>query len=616
MRLKRVFENTKVFDIAFQLFLLFCLYVALTGGVFFVGWRVLKRCRDLFTFLPALTILGGSIVSYYLYIKNSIKLENLEPIKTINRFFLWPPFLSVAILYIWYSASQTISLFLKHASLETALWDFGFYEQVIWNTAHGDFLVTSVRGGLHIFCEHFKPILALLSPIYIAVDNSTFFLAITTLVMSSSIIATYLIAKTVINSHKTALVFSLCVCFYLPIRDGINFPFHTQMMADPFILFGFYCALTKKNAYSLLCFALALICKENIAMDVLGVGLFLTFQNQNRKNGLLTVMLSLACLVLILAVIEPNFSYPYHFINKWSYFAHFKSLNPELWKKLLEPNPISFLILVFGPFLFLSFKCKGWFWLLGPSITLRLLSGMPGFRFTRAHYTGGFNALVIISAIYGFLSLIQSLKANNKSTVSNMLTENKSLLYVLLILGTLAFAGAPQLFTIDKYLDLASNGNYQKVIKILESTPNEYSALTSERFAAHLSRRRYLFVFFEMFLHTPFEKMAETPDLIFIDSERMRPREIKEVDKFVTNGYAPIFQTEYMQVYARPGVNKTAIAELTARWNTMSKTPEIPYRSSVRFWYKWLVGCALALITTGLLRTRRVIGLSCKKLTT
>jgi len=340
----------------------------------------------------------------------------------------------------------------------------------------------------------------------------------------------------------------------------------------------------RKMAKSMLAFLLlALMCKESVFFDVLGIGLFLI--SQRNRMGRPVLALATIFLFLFVWVIEPFFRYPFVTLNKWSFYDHLFKLDPALWKEILTPNPLGFIILVFGPFLFLSFKCKGWYWLLGPSLAFRLLSRWSNFRSIDFHYTSGLNALVFISAVYGILSLL------NK--------ERKKWLLGFLIIAAIIFAGNPQLLKIENHLRLASMPKHQRVIRVLNEIPPEYSILTNERPSAHLTHRPNLYVFQSMFAHAPHEEMAKNPDLVIVDEERINGAEREIVRQMRTEGYELIFEVDFLKIYERQRNNFRQVpATLLKRWQDTAQERTIDYQKIIRIGYSWcLLVFVLAIIS-------------------
>ena len=573
-------------NLLIQIILLGCLFFGLTGAGFLIGWESLKHYRTLHQFLSPGAIFLGVAITRYRFLKDPKTFLALEPIHSIKYFLELPASLSVSILVVVYFLTQFSSQILMHAGLETVLWDFGFYDQVLWNTAHGHILISSIQGGVHVFSAHIKPMLVLLAPIYQVSNNTTLLFAITTLIISSSVGAVYLIAHNLTRSHITALVFALCAFFYLPLRNGINYPFHTQTLADPLILFGFYFILKRWSKSALICLFLALMCKENIVLDILGIGLFLI--SKREKMGWSISAIALVWLASLIFIIEPHFKNPYAFWNKWGFYSHFFTPKLELWLRLLHPNPVAFLFLLFGPLLFLSFNCKGWYWLLGPSLAIRLLSAMEEFRMTTTHRSAGLNALVFISAAYGIASFL-----NHGHKLINprwfYFIKSKNGLMVSLILAAVLFSGTPQLLSIDRYLMEASKPEYQRIVRILDSIPEQFSVLASESLCAHLAHRPFLYTFLNVFKNSPLEEASKHPDFVITDDPKLDSRQRKVMDEFIQQGYRSIFKLDFMKIYEHPTKKPVFSAELIYKWEEFKKSPTIPYRSIIRFWYQQIL---------------------------
>jgi uncharacterized membrane protein len=598
------FSSLQVF--AIQIFLSSCLFFALTGGAFVIGWENLRPYRDLHRFIVIALMIGGACLAWYLHVKDQMTFRELEPARSIRKFFEAPPAVSLTILGSIFFATQFMSQLSMHAGLETSLWDLGLYDQMIWNTGHGHFMESSIRGGIHVFSEHFKAMFIFLSPLYWLVDDTSILFAVTTALHTTVIVTTYLITRALSRSHQTALILAIAVFFYQPFVNGINFLFHTQMMADPLILLGFYCALRKRVLWALVFFVLAFTCKESVPVDVFGISLFFIFRKE--KIGWKIGFFAFAVLALFVFVIEPHFRLPYHHVQKWNSYKHFTTLDPQIWKALLKPNPVMYLILMLGPFSFLSLKCKGWLWLLGPAFAFRLLTMFDGLRTTTAHYTGGANALVIISAIYGVVATTSWIHKNRHARMWGWLTplNNRNFFFLCFIVVAIIFSGKPQLFSIDKFVGQASKIEHQRIVSILKHIPKEYSVLTNERPSAHLTHRPYLFVFFSMFLHTPLEHAARHPDLIVVDEERISDRENSLLSEMVSEGYHEILKSSFISIYERPTTEGLVSQEIIRKWNRINKRPAIPYRYVIRFWYRWIfVLCVVWVTVVLIIRLRR-----------
>lgn len=552
---------------------------ALSGGMPFLDFRYLKPHPDLKRFIFFVCWVAGLAAAAYAYGRDPSGSSRLEPVKSLTLFFSLPSAVSLGILYAAYSGTQILSLVFMQAGLETALWDLGFFDQVLWNTAFADYMVTSVRGGLHVYVEHFKPILILIAQLYKLVPSIYALFAAGACLAALSFFGLYRVARQITLNHATALTFAICLFFFAPLRNGINFPFHSQTLADPFLLFGFYFLLRTRFLPAALFLLLAMMCKQNIILAVLGIGAFAVYRRMPGGWGI--VLGALLYLSFYLGFIEPNYRYEHHSRDKWTFFSYLLSGNLEGWKRLLEPNPVVFLARVTGPFLFLTFFCRGWVLLLGPLLLMHFLSSYEGLRNTSAHYTAGLNALVMISSVYGFARLHEKIKPlwGKVSALSRSPFSPALVMRGALFVSCAFFFSFPQLFDVQRHMAYASRQDYQDARKIIAAIPSEYAVLTTERFAPHLSHRRYLYVFFTMFEGTPYEKQSRDPDLVVVDKERISGSGRQYLQSFIARGYRLLLNQGIVEIYARPELPALKESVLKAWDETAQETPGYDYLS-------------------------------------
>jgi len=247
-------------------------------------------------------------------------------------------------------------------------------------------------------------------------------------------------------------------------------------------------------------------------------------------------------------------------------------------RSILSPNPLPFLILVFGPLAFFSFLAPGWVLLLGPSLAARLISPMPGFRIITAHYTVGLNALVFISAAFGAAALIQ------KRRFSEMR------LSALVLVAALFFSGIPQLFDLENYTWEASAPANQRIVRVLRSIPRGLSVMSTETFLAQLTHREYLFGYDSVKPGAPLWLKSILPDLAVVDTGRLQGNEKLKLEELRSGGYQQAFQTDHLIIYARPELKTDALIE---EWNKLAAQPDYPWRKKIRKIYKRLLVAAL-----------------------
>lgn len=584
----------RVSDFFLSLFLCVCFFYVLTAGAFLhtreQGNILSLHPRFHLALFVALIILVA-FIGFVRYQANRETFFHLQPFSFFKYLSNLSPKILVSVLFIAYFATQFMTLSFMHAGMRTALWDVGFYDQILWNTAHGRWLNVGVRGGLNLLGHHFEPIYLLLSPLYWFQDSIYTVFGFIALNGASNIVLVYLISREILKSKEDALLFSLAAFFYQPLRNAVLFPIQSQVFADSFLLLGFLCVLKNKTFLSLISFTLAISCKENIVLEVLGIGLFLIFKDRKNLSGWLIVALSIMCYGIIFHIIEPYFLWENDPWKKWTFFSHMKQPTLEGWKQLLTPNPVLFLFLIFGPLMFLPLLCEGWFLLLGPALAIRLLSNYGGLRLTTAHYTSGLNALLFIASIYGFNCLRNYLQ-----------WQRLTILRICFLVFILLFAGKPQLLHIENLMWDMSYVENQKIIKILKAIPEKYSIKSTETFLAHLTHRPYLFGFTSVLANSPYEKMNQNPDLLVVDELRIQGNEKPILFDHLNHGYQLILKNEYMSLYANPNLEPNFISQLREQWNQIQTHREIPYRKMTRRWYKRFVIVGFILLVFILIR--------------
>ena len=586
------------FGILSQIFLTVCFFYVLTGGAFLIDWQSIPNWKKILRFSTSAAVLICAGAYAFLYWKDKKKLFALQPFRWVTGFFYLPAFFSVSFLYGAYFVTQLSQQLAMQYGLGTHLWDMGFFDQVLWNTARGDFLITSVRGGIHVFAEHFKPILAIIAQPYRWKDEVWLLLVATNLVTASSLIAVYLIAKEITQFHRNALAITLCAFFYQPMVSGNNFLYHTQMLIDPFILWGFYSILKRQRLLGILCFVFALASKESAILDLFGLSLFL-FARRMKPDGGIVAILAIAWLSFFIFYIEPRFIFAGHFKEKWTLFRGWLHPTAQTFSALFRPNPVYYMCKILGPFLFLSFACRRWWLLLGPSFLFRIFSLEPGLRSTNCHYMGGFEALIFISAAYGFETYAKTTlwpMTKNLFFRTISLLARPEFLRVAVVVCAILFSGYPQLVVIDRFLTQASKPENQRIIQVIENIPSNYSVLGNASLAAHFSHRSRMYVFCSMFKSTPYEKSAQHPDLILYDVHANDACGTLSLEDFIKSGYALLFEADFLKIYYDPRNHWPDLTNLKSSWTSIAERSLIPYRQKVRTWYQFLLVAGLVVL--------------------
>jgi uncharacterized membrane protein len=296
----------------------------------------------------------------------------------------------------------------RYMAFHAYAWDFGIFNQSFWTTTHnGGLFVSTVEQFLTngqtgiFFGTHFSPILFVLVPFY-----SVFSLPQTLLISQSFILALgavplYFFAKNALKNRVIAVVFSIAYLFY-PLLQGVNwFDFHVQVFLPLFFFSTIYFLVKEKWLPYFLFIFLSLTVAENVPITVVFIGLYCFWRFRKQVFGalkarkFLDARLIAPVLTIVVALIwiffagwirqtlfpfDPAYTQLYKAVDNWSVlglkvdpnigryddpiklplyliqgiipgtYNTYGALTHDFWLKMF------YVVLLFGPLLFLSFR--------------------------------------------------------------------------------------------------------------------------------------------------------------------------------------------------------------------------------------------------------------------
>ncbi len=139
----------------------------------------------------------------------------------------------------------------QHASFHTYALDMGQFVQAIWNTAHGRFMVNTLKPP-NSMAWHFSPGLALIAPLYSMWPDARLLLVLQTFALALSGLPIYWYAQRRLNAWSAVIV--LAAYYLAPSLHKANLAeFRRISLAVPGIALAWYGLVTKRysrNDYS------------------------------------------------------------------------------------------------------------------------------------------------------------------------------------------------------------------------------------------------------------------------------------------------------------------------------------------------------------------------------
>jgi uncharacterized membrane protein len=328
----------------------------------------------------------------------------------------------VWIFALCYAATFATLSILQYRALMVPHGDSAMYEEHLWNLLHGKGFRSQLDGGRLFFGEHLELIHVLLVPIYVLWPTLPLLNICISLGLGSGAIAVRGFTKRLTGSDAAANWLALAYLLYFPLQY-LNMEvslktFRPENFGVPLLLFAIWALEAKRYRTMLSLMALTLLCKEDYAVPVAMLGLFLMVHRDRDKVaaagtrwlGLAVFAVSALFLVMVLIVFIPAFrDGPPH------YMAYFPALGDTPWaiatnvvrdpgillRPLATSSNVLFAILLLAPLTFLPILGYGRLWLLVPTLISIMLIQLEDAHSPFFHFHAPLVPLVFWAAAEG-----------------------------------------------------------------------------------------------------------------------------------------------------------------------------------------------------------------------
>lgn len=445
-----------------------------------------------------------------------------------NRIFL---LVLLAVIASYITLFLVLSLYrywnFRASSLDTAI-----FNQVTWVLARFKGATSTIR-GMNLFGDHMAPILFFLVPFQWIRGSAPALLSIQTVAMGLGAIPIYLLARDKLESRGVGLVVALAYLVYPALQHFNLFDFHPESLGMVFLLFAFLAIDRRRFGwFYVLCIGAA-ICKEDMVLAVLVLGILVYFKYDKRAGKIVTFG-SLAYFLLSVLVLLPAFApQGYQYGGR---LGQFGETPVEAVKNMFLHPRHTFEVVatrenlryVFDLLLPVGFLC-----LLAP---IYLIPALPAFLiniisdFQPQHtiyfqYTAAIIPFVFIASIFGMRRI--------KNWADGGFKPRKVMAAIAFVLIACALAGnfyfGPSPLSANWKASAYRGDRHTRAIEEgLELIPEDASVSAQVFFLAHLSEREDLYMFPEPFVdyvdQDYFDALGDGVRTIFPNTYRRRQR--------------------------------------------------------------------------------------------
>jgi uncharacterized membrane protein len=210
--------------------------------------------------------------------------------------------LMAAALYLILVVSQK---FRAHALLSTHAYDLGFFSNICWNTAHGNWFWSSELER-NFMAVHVNWILWPLAFFYGFGGDAHVLLAAQAAFVAVSIPLVWLLVRHITGSFSAGLLGALLFVCSPYINHSASNDFHPDLWLLPCLMGSLLCWRTNKPAGTIALALLAILAKEDVSIVVCGWGLVL-FIDRWRWTGAILMAASLTIFLFQTQIFIPQF---------------------------------------------------------------------------------------------------------------------------------------------------------------------------------------------------------------------------------------------------------------------------------------------------------------------
>ncbi len=317
---------------------------------------------------------------------------------------------AAVVYWITFSAMGT----LQYLSLRISYTDTASWEQMLWNTMRGRFLVTSAFDHM-FFGEHVQFVHLLLLPFYALLPSLVTLMILKSAVLASGAFPVYLLARRRLQSKAAAALLACAYLLYPAMQyvdlELVNNTFRPVAFAIPALLWAVYFLDRRRMwAFSLAAFV-ALASKEEMALPVMMMGVLLLLDRKYTWGAVVTVFTAVWFVVSVVWVIPGVRGAPTHMYLYYLDFGDDLTFTRLLWRVVsnplhtlsvaLQPVKIDYLLLLFVPLGLRPLFSWRMLLVMLPSLGTTLLASRDPSFTIYYHYQAALVPLLVAGAVYG-----------------------------------------------------------------------------------------------------------------------------------------------------------------------------------------------------------------------
>lgn len=213
----------------------------------------------------------------------------------------------VAIAAVVFLALYGTFMVWQYRRFHVHAFDFGIFDQGLWLLSRFEEPFVTVR-GLHLFADHSSYILVFLVPLYWLVPAQEVLILVTVGLLAAGAPLVYAVARRFGATPWLAAVVGVGYLLHPAVAWNARDGFHPELFVIPLALAGFLLVLQDREWLGLALFGLALLAKEDVALLLAPLGIYLAAVEGRRRTGVILVVGAITAFLVSFFVLLPHFN--------------------------------------------------------------------------------------------------------------------------------------------------------------------------------------------------------------------------------------------------------------------------------------------------------------------
>ncbi|MDD4546641.1 MAG: DUF2079 domain-containing protein [Oscillospiraceae bacterium] len=222
-----------------------------------------------------------SIVGYYLMRDDKLNLTGMK--FSVKKAVIVVS--AAAAFFVIYVGGLTT---LRYLNYSTSTYDMGIFSQMFYYMKETMLPNTTCERSelLSHFAVHLSPMFYVLLPGYFIFSSPVYLQIMQALVVASAVIPLFLIARRHKLSYKVIAVICISFCFHPGLGGSCFYDIHENMFLAPLVLWLLYFTDNKQWKFAYIFALLTCLVKEDAALYVACIALYLFFSKKEFKHGI------------------------------------------------------------------------------------------------------------------------------------------------------------------------------------------------------------------------------------------------------------------------------------------------------------------------------------------